>query len=327
LNNKTLAFAGAAALVVGLFTPIVTLPFVGTVNLFNNGTNIIALVLLALAAIGAGLALKDREQDVLWPGAGAAAILLYSFLKLEYILSQMRANMTKSLEGNPFAGLAQTALSSVQLQWGWIVLALGAGLLVYAGYSAKKQAETGILSAPDTPAKAVAGISIILVIFSIGWEWVSKPAAPEVATTKAADVAAALPDAEKTEAATPSPEKADYIRDHLRLYDLTAKYYDSMLDGRVPGIDFKLKNSGNRTLNEVKVRVVFLDGNGAPIAEEEYFPVLVTEFSMGDNKPLRPNYIWQNEPDKFYSAKSVPTEWQAGKVSASIVDIEFGPDK
>ena len=47
----------------------------------------------------------------------------------------------------------------------------------------------------------------------------------------------------------------------------------------------------------------------------------------GDNKPLRPNYIWQQEPDKFFSSKSVPDEWATGKATASIVEIEFADEK
>lgn len=329
MTSKGFAFAGAAALVVGLFTPIVTLPFLGTVNLFNNGTNVVALVLLALAAIAAGLALKDREADVIWPGATAAIVLIYHFLKLQYTLSQMRESMTKSLEGNPFAGIAQTAMSSVQLQWGWIVLALGAGLLIYAGLTAKKAAGAGLFSAEDKAAKGVAAASIIALVFVVAWDWIGRagePAAPASALSNTTMPSTASADLAGTSVSQPSAEEAAYIRQNLRLYDLTSKYYDSMLDGRVPGVDFKIKNNGNRTLNEVKVRVVFYDSDNKPIAEEEYFPVLVSEYSMGDNKPLRPNYIWQNEPDKFYSAKNVPTEWKEGKVTASIVSVEFGPN-
>jgi hypothetical protein len=139
--------------------------------------------------------------------------------------------------------------------------------------------------------------------------------------------ASPFPDADESPKG-PTNEEAAYIRDHLRLYDIDAKYFDSMLDGRVPGVRFKIKNEGNRTLNEVAVRVVFYDANDKPIAEEEYHPVLVTELSFGDNNsPLRPNYIWQDEPGKFYTAKSVPSEWKAGKVTATITDIEFGPNE
>jgi hypothetical protein len=50
-------------------------------------------------------------------------------------------------------------------------------------------------------------------------------------------------------------------------------------------------------------------------------------FSMGnENKPLRPNYIWQQESGQFYTAKSIPTEWKAGKATATITEIGFGPN-
>ncbi len=118
-------------------------------------------------------------------------------------------------------------------------------------------------------------------------------------------------------------EKQDYIK-NIKLYDLKAKYYTTYLDEKVPGVEFKIKNKGKRTLKEVEVTVYFKDSNGNVIAEETYHPVLVTEFSFGrDNKPLKPNYIWQLERGKFYKADSVPDEWKEGAVSAKITNIEF----
>lgn len=331
LTNKGFVFAGAGALAVGLFTPVVTLPFLGTINLFNSGTNLVALILLALAAIAAGLALKDRETDVIWPGAAAALILGYHFLKLQYSLSHMRSEMAKSLQGNPFAGLAQTAMSGVQLQWGWIVLALGAGLLIYAGIMARRAAGIPLFGMADRTTKAIAAISAGLLLVVIAWDWIGKPrpaANPDTATANMMGPAVDSSSAAPGDDGKPSPEEAAYIRDHLQLYDLRAKYYESLLDGRVPGVEFKIKNNGNRTLNRVKVRVVFQDKDGKAIAEEEYNPVWVIEggYSADDRKPLRPNYIWQDEPDKFYAAKSVPSEWQEGKATATITDIEFAPN-
>lgn len=118
--------------------------------------------------------------------------------------------------------------------------------------------------------------------------------------------------------------KAAYIAEHLELYDVSAKYMDSLLDGRVAGVLFKLRNKGERSLAKVEVTVYFKDQNGSVIAEEEYIPVLVSEFSFsGDNKPLKPGYVWQMEKGKFYAAKSVPSEWKEGSVAASITEIRF----
>jgi len=110
---------------------------------------------------------------------------------------------------------------------------------------------------------------------------------------------------------------------NLSLYDLQAKYYETYLDKRVPGVQFKLKNNGDRTLDKVEVTVYFKDASGSVVAEENFHPVLVTKYSLGDNKPLKPNYIWQLDRGKFYKAEAVPSEWKEGSVSAKITDLAF----
>ena len=117
-------------------------------------------------------------------------------------------------------------------------------------------------------------------------------------------------------------QKVAYIQSRLELYDLTAKYHDSVLDGRVPGVDFKIRNKGERTLKKVEVTVHFKDAAGKIISEKAFYPVLVTEFG-GDNNPLKPGYIWQMETGHFYAAKNVPSEWDEGRADFKITDIEF----
>lgn len=117
-------------------------------------------------------------------------------------------------------------------------------------------------------------------------------------------------------------EKQAYIG-NVELYDLTAAYYKTYLSDRVPGVKFKIKNKGDRTLNEVEITVYFEDSKGNVIAEEDYHPVLVSKYSYSNNKPLKPNYVWQQESGKFYQAKSVPSEWKEGAITAKVTDIEF----
>lgn len=118
-------------------------------------------------------------------------------------------------------------------------------------------------------------------------------------------------------------EKTAYIQKHLSLYDMEARYMDSILDGKVPGVLFKLRNNGDRDLEMIKVTVLFKDATGAVIHEEDYRPVLVSEYSIRDSKPLKAGYVWQMESGKFYAAKSVPSEWKEGSVDAKISDISF----
>lgn len=50
--------------------------------------------------------------------------------------------------------------------------------------------------------------------------------------------------------------KKDYYN-KVELYDLEAKYYETLLFGKVPGVRFKIKNNGNRTLDKIKVIFFF----------------------------------------------------------------------
>lgn len=329
MNTKSLGLIGAALLAGGLFTPIMSVPIVGSVNLFNNGTNLIGIDLLLLAVIAAVLAAKDWLRDLIWPGLGASGILLYEFGSLQFRLAEMREALSKELQGNPFAGIAQGAASAIQLQWGWLVLAAGAGVLVYAGFSAPKGDDIPAVNLRDTRNRAIAGISLVLLLFAPAWDLLNRTAtrSTDVTSTSTSGLDTNTTEAAApTTASSPTVEEAAYIKQNLRLYDLQAKYYDSMLDGRVPGVDFKIQNNGNRTLNKVTVRVVFYDAGGNPISEEEYYPVIVSDYSVDDNTPLRPHYIWQQESDKFYEAKNVPSEWAEGKVTATITEIEFAPN-
>lgn len=327
MTSRNIAFIGAVLLLFGLFTPIVTMPIVGTVNMFGNGSNPTALALLAAALVGAALAFKERTADLIWPGATASGIVIYSFVRLQYAMAQMRESL-RELADNPFGGFMAGAMQAVQIQWGWLILAAGAGLILYAGL----QGAVGkfkLRKPTDNAGRAVVAVSVIALLIGPAqdlWGLLSRPSVdPAVA---ASSIASASPTA--SEPVGPTAEERTYISQNLSLYDVKSQYYDSMLDGRVPGVDFKIKNNGNRTLNKITVRVVFYDANNKPIAEESYFPVIVSSYGYGygnSNTPLRPNYIWQQERGQFYTAKNVPTEWKTGSASATITEVEFGPNE
>lgn len=134
--------------------------------------------------------------------------------------------------------------------------------------------------------------------------------------------------AKKIEKADSETAAKEYITNSLDLYDVEAKYFDSLLNRKVPGVLFKLKNKGDKTLNRVEVKCYFLDGSGNRIAEEDFHPVSVSEYSFGgDNKPLKPGYVWSMEAGKFYTAKSVPSEWKEGSIEVEISEIKFADDK
>jgi hypothetical protein len=87
----------------------------------------------------------------------------------------------------------------------------------------------------------------------------------------------------------------------------------------VDGVFGTIVNNGAKELRKVTVRVYFVDNVGRRIGEKEFLPVLVTEFSIGDNTPLRPGY----RKDFGYNVEDdAPSGW-VKKIEAEIVDIEF----
>ena len=135
-HSKTMALVGAGMLFLGAFMPILSLPVAGSVNYFQNGRGDgVIIVLLALATII--LAATGRTRHVLWTGAAALLTVGYTFVRIQSALSDLRARLDTDLADNPFRGLAEAAMGSIQMQWGWAVLVLGAGMTVYAGWQAQ----------------------------------------------------------------------------------------------------------------------------------------------------------------------------------------------
>jgi hypothetical protein len=146
---------GAALLFVGAFMPIVSLPIVGNVNYFNNGQGD-GVVLIGLALISALLVLLRRYRWLLVTSVLSLGVLGYTFITLSGRIAEMKTGLEAQLQGNPFAGLAQVAMQSVQMQWGWAVLVLG-GVLLLASWGMSearlRQSRTSTAAPAVSPAE------------------------------------------------------------------------------------------------------------------------------------------------------------------------------
>jgi hypothetical protein len=109
--------------------PIVKLPVVGEINYFHNGRGDGVLVLVL--AVASFVLVLIRWYRELWITAlGAAAIMAFTFFNFRSEMSQATRQMETELKDNPFRGLADLAVQSVQLQWGWAVLVIGIAFLI-----------------------------------------------------------------------------------------------------------------------------------------------------------------------------------------------------
>ena len=130
-NRQLLGIIGSALLFIGVFMPIVKFPIVGDMNYFQNGKG--DGIFIIVFAVGSFALVLARQYRGLWfTSIASAAVLAFTFFNFHSKINQMKVQMDADLAGNPFRGLADLAVQSVQLQWGWAVLVVGVVFLVAA---------------------------------------------------------------------------------------------------------------------------------------------------------------------------------------------------
>jgi len=130
-NRQLFGILGSIILFLGVFAPIVSVPVAGDINYFNNGKGDGAIILV-LAGISFVLTLA-RSFKLLWvTGLGSLGLLAFTFFNFQSKMTETTSQLDRDLAGNPFRGLADITVQSVQIQWGWALLVVGALLLIAA---------------------------------------------------------------------------------------------------------------------------------------------------------------------------------------------------
>ena len=128
-TKQLLGLIGSAVLFVGVFAPIVSIPIMGNMNYFQNGKGDGAIILV-LAVISLILVLLKKFKGLWFTGLGSMGIMAFTFINFQINLANARTQMETELVGNPFRGIADMAMQSVQIQWGWALLIVGAVLVI-----------------------------------------------------------------------------------------------------------------------------------------------------------------------------------------------------
>jgi hypothetical protein len=170
-NNQLLGIIGSALLFFGVFAPILSAPIVGNINYFMNGKGDGTIVLI-LAVISFVLTLMKKYKGLWITGLGSVAIILITFIILQNRLSSMKSVMKRELAGNPFAGFAEIMTQTIQFQWGWPLLIIGAALLIICAakeqnYRTEPTANTKFIIRWDAIIYIISGIIIVVVTFCI----------------------------------------------------------------------------------------------------------------------------------------------------------------
>ena len=197
VGRMLLAVTAAVILVIGTFTPMVSLPFIGGIDYFRDGYGD-GYILLIMAGLSAALAVTGRWKQVLVPALGSLAAILWTFLGVQDTIAQARSGAAAELTGNPHEGLAASVMASIQWEWGWVLLFAGSGLLVYSAARRDRSEDVSpplvsvaVEEEPEAVPAAVAGAA--------GTE--AGAVAVDEATVPAEEAAADVPDAEVSDAA------------------------------------------------------------------------------------------------------------------------------
>ena len=128
-TKQLLGVIGSILLFVGVFSPLVSMPIVGSMNYFHNGEGD-GVFVLVLSAISFVLVLTRRYKGLWFTGFASLGFMLFTFFNFHSHMSHAKADLESKLAGNPFRGFADVAVQSVQLQWGWALLITGAALII-----------------------------------------------------------------------------------------------------------------------------------------------------------------------------------------------------
>ena len=145
MNTKQVfGLTGSILLFVGLFAPLISFPIMGSTNYFQYCKGV-AVTVLVLAVISLILVLTKKYKGLWFTGLGSLVLFSFTFIHIQTKMSQIsqiKADMESRLAGNPFRGLADMAMmQSIQLQWGWPVLIVGAALVITAAALKEDQQE------------------------------------------------------------------------------------------------------------------------------------------------------------------------------------------
>lgn len=132
LIKQGLGLIGSVALFIGVFTPIISIPIAGNMNYFQNGKGD-GSIILVLAGISLIAVFMKEFRALLGTGVVSLGVLLFTLVQFQLKMDEVKSEMDADLAGNPFRGLADMAVQSIQLQWGWAVLVVGAALLIGSG--------------------------------------------------------------------------------------------------------------------------------------------------------------------------------------------------
>ena len=130
-KKQLVGLMGSIVLLVGVFTPIVSMPIIGSMNYFQYRKSE-GIIITMFAVISFILTLAKKYRGLWFTGLAALGVVALTFFNLQMEMSKADSQMGSESTGSLFEGLVNLAMWSIRLQWGWATLIVGAMLVITA---------------------------------------------------------------------------------------------------------------------------------------------------------------------------------------------------
>jgi hypothetical protein len=120
---QIIGFIGCIFLIIGCFTPIISLPIIGSINYFRNGSGDGLFVLFLVAISFIPLIFNKYIKILHITGLISLCMVIYAFFNISSAISEFKSQDY---------GMFNFMSSAVQIEYGWAFLIIGSILVTVA---------------------------------------------------------------------------------------------------------------------------------------------------------------------------------------------------
>ncbi|MDR0480774.1 MAG: hypothetical protein LBG66_02690 [Gallionellaceae bacterium] len=128
-QRQIIGLLGCAVLAVGVFMPLISGPFGQSVNYFANGSGD-GVFILGATVISIVLVFVRRYRFLWVTGGFSLALLAYTYWRMQTTMVSAKSQIADVAQDPVLHNFANAFSDSIQMQWGWAVLAVGVVLIL-----------------------------------------------------------------------------------------------------------------------------------------------------------------------------------------------------
>lgn len=169
-KDQIMGIAASTMLVIGSFLPMISVPFLGTINYFQNGKGD-GVIIVILGLVVLVLSLTNNSKYNIVPGLLAACALAFTYFNFQSKLGAMKDEISGKDLGM-FQGIADATMQNISIEYGFAVIAMGGIFAFTSGIVAEpKPATNNSTDKTGDYFDIIKQLIALAVIFIVAW-WV-----------------------------------------------------------------------------------------------------------------------------------------------------------